>query len=909
MAGIDSNTLFLLRGDSFSDSSYRNAIINRTGSMGDAQIVDEVIDGKEIKCIYFNTTGYFTANIDSTFLKRPFCIDWWEKDYSAINSSGASLLCNMLSSGNYSFGLSSWSSSRNCISMATGGSSYNIANVVHIGATKTQEWVHRAVEFTGSAYNFYENGKLYGSITTTNTCYAPLDTWYFNRWRGANGTLNKKVFNFRISSCIRYGGEFEPSSDYYDENNCTDEIIDIETIDENATLYDILEKSLELNETYSELKLRLAKHLREKGVSVRNSEPFQSMISRVKEIEREGGIVLDVVGNISETGEDAINDFNVAVTYKLYDVVSEDASQLVNAPVTSGTLHGILKVYDTPHYILQVLETVEGKTYKRILTDVWSDWKQGVEGGSGSASVDLSNYYTKAEVNELIPSTDNLATKEELENEMATVVPSASRPFDFIITDKTYKLPLTYEELNKLRPTHRHRAICLNIEEGIFLAFQDDRVPGGATALVTYGYSSAIGKYRMRFEGDRKTTKIFKLVDGAWTDVTFVDDSSSPVILSDNEFTADTVLFSEIKIFNATASKCIAEKPFCFHVFDTGFSNYIITEGSYLIDYNGTIPTKFPFPEGTKKGILTIKTIGDGGYQLWTLVSNRKIYMKFEIRSNTTGTWNEVFNSKYDINSFYTKSEIDSAIANAMASIDLSALATKEEIAKLASKDSIAQLQSSFELLETGLNDKLNRLEYIQDITNNELRFSRIEKDIDNLEADTVNRMEFIQEVTNTQAQFNGVNKDIGILTSLHSANELNVARVKASVDALATSAINGMQVIEHKNGEGMPEVYTFTNLNGLKVMWVDVKMSDNEYGMGSSGLIMKTLTIPEEAQIFEKIMMANITSYCREGSNTLSRIVQNAEIVSNTSLRGRWRHTDNTYPKIDRFTIMAFGI
>ena len=159
MAGIDSNTLFLLRGDSFSDSSYRNAIINRTGSMGDAQIVDEVIDGKEIKCIYFNTTGYFTANIDSTFLKRPFCIDWWEKDYGVTsNTSGASLLCNMLSSGNYSFGLSSWSSSRNCISMSTGGSSYNIANVVHIGATKTQEWVHRAVEFTGSAYNFYENG-------------------------------------------------------------------------------------------------------------------------------------------------------------------------------------------------------------------------------------------------------------------------------------------------------------------------------------------------------------------------------------------------------------------------------------------------------------------------------------------------------------------------------------------------------------------------------------------------------------------------------------------------------------------------------------------------------------------------------------------------------------------------------
>ena len=894
MAGIDNNTLFLLRGDSFSDSSYRNAIINRVGSIGDAQIVDEVIDGKEIKCIYFNTTGYFTANIDSTFLKRPFCIDWWEKDYGVTsNTSGASLLGNMTSS-TYSFGLSSWTSSRNCISMSTGSSSYNIASVYHIGATKLQEWVHRAVEFDGSAYNFYENGKLYSSIKTTNTCYTPLDTWYFNRWRGSNGILNKKIYNMRISSCMRYGGEFEPNSDYYEENNCTDGIIYIEKIDENATLYDILEKSLQLNETYSELKLRLAKHLRSKGVSVRNSEPFQSMVSRVKEIEREGGIVLDVVGDINESGkEGTTNDFNVAVTYKLYDVVSEDASQLVNTPVKSGKLEGVLKVYDTPNFILQVLETVEGETYKRILTTEWSEWKQGVSGGSDSSSVDLSNYFTKAEI----------------EDKMATIVPSVSRPFDFIITDKTYKLPLSYEEVNKLRPTHRHKAICLKLEEGTFLAFTSCITASGSNNFPTFAYASALGKYRMRLEGDRQTTKIFKLIDGAWIDVTFADDSTSPIILSNTEFTSDTVLFSEVKIFNATASKCIAEKPFCFNVFDTASNNYIITEGSYLIDYNGTIPTKFPFPEGTKKGILTIKTIGDGGYQLWTLVTNRKIYMKFEIRSNTTGTWNEVFNSKFDINSYYTKTEIDNVIQEAMASIDLSALATKEEIAKLASKDSIAQLQASFELLEIGLNEKLNRLEYIQDITNNELRFSRIEKDIDNLEADTVNRMEFIQEVTNTQAQFNGVNKDISNLSTGLLNNSREIASVRASVNLLSTSAIDGITTFEHINGEGMPEIYNYTNINGLKVMWVNVKMSENEYNMAAGGLLMKTLNLPEEVQIFDNIIMANITSYCRESNNTLSRIVQNAEIISNTSLRGRWRHTDNTYPRIDRFTILCFGI
>ena len=127
-------------------------------------------------------------------------------------------------------------------------------------------------------------------------------------------------------------------------------------------------------------------------------------------------------------------------------------------------------------------------------------------------------------------------------------------------------------------------------------------------------------------------------------------------------------------------------------------------------------------------------------------------------------------------------------------------------------------------------------------------------------------------------------------------------------VQGLALPIPNKINTFEYTNSDGMPEVYKYFDINGFKVMWIDVKMSDAEYNMGSNGLIMKTLNIPAEAQIFNNIIMANITSYCREGENTLSRIVQNAEVISNVSVRGRWRHTDNTYPKIDRFTIMCFG-
>lgn len=112
----------------------------------------------------------------------------------------------------------------------------------------------------------------------------------------------------------------------------------------------------------------------------------------------------------------------------------------------------------------------------------------------------------------------------------------------------------------------------------------------------------------------------------------------------------------------------------------------------------------------------------------------------------------------------------------------------------------------------------------------------------------------------------------------------------------------------EYTNADGMPEVYEWTENAGIKTMFIEVKLSNEEYNMGSSGLLMKTLNIPAEAQIFEKIRIGTITSYCRESNNTLSRIVQNVEVIDNVTVRARWRNTDNTYPKIDRFVMMLTG-
>ena len=140
-------------------------------------------------------------------------------------------------------------------------------------------------------------------------------------------------------------------------------------------------------------------------------------------------------------------------------------------------------------------------------------------------------------------------------------------------------------------------------------------------------------------------------------------------------------------------------------------------------------------------------------------------------------------------------------------------------------------------------------------------------------------------------------------------ATKEELETVSNQITELQIPITDKINTFTYTNSDGMPEIYNWVDLNGFKVMWINVKHSEAEYNSGVNGAMMKTLNFPAEAQIFNQIIMANITSYNRDNdTSTLSRVVQNAEIISNVSVRGRWRHTDNNPPKIDRFTIMCWG-
>lgn len=238
MAGLDNNVIFLLRGDEFSDSSSSKTTI--TSTMSSSQIVDENNQGVDIKAINFNNANYLKFNFDSTFLTRPFTIDWWEKDAPGMTNTTSCLFGNTVgASGTMSFALPTWTDYRMTIAMSSDNANWNIASSIQVGDNIFGEWVHRAITFNGEFYEIYQNGLLVHTIDTSLMCYTPLDEFQMGRWRtSTNGVLNKKIYNFRISNVVRWTNDFTPQVSPYTERK-----VSLDLVNESSTNDEVL-KSL-----------------------------------------------------------------------------------------------------------------------------------------------------------------------------------------------------------------------------------------------------------------------------------------------------------------------------------------------------------------------------------------------------------------------------------------------------------------------------------------------------------------------------------------------------------------------------------------------------------------------------------------------------------------------------------------
>ena len=220
MAGLDKNTIFLLKGDAYQDASSNE--IKITSSMTASQIVDDNNNGVDIKAINFNSNAYIRFDMDGSFLQKAYTIDWWEYDNGDTTNTGTTSLFNNIitASNNFNFGFVSNNTIRNGLNAGSKAntSTYDIFSNFIIGNDKAKEWVHRAVVFDKKSYKFYENGKLYAESVTTKTPEV-CNTFQMNRWRATSNTngYGKKVYNFRISDCVRWIDEFTPQVEPYTE--------------------------------------------------------------------------------------------------------------------------------------------------------------------------------------------------------------------------------------------------------------------------------------------------------------------------------------------------------------------------------------------------------------------------------------------------------------------------------------------------------------------------------------------------------------------------------------------------------------------------------------------------------------------------------------------------------------------
>ena len=285
MAGLDSKVLFLLNGESFEDSSYNQIVITNNG-MTEAQIVDEEINGHQIKCIDFNTTSYLSFKLDTTFFRRSWTLDWWEKD-SGIDNGLSGLFTNIVaSSGKNSFGVGANKiGQRNFLNMSSTGTTSYFASTYDIGADIYDEWVHRAIvcDAENGEYRVYVNGYLYSTLKSSEKCYEGYNVFNIGRWRTSAIALNKKVYNLRLSETIRYSEDFIPQVEKY-----TDTIeggVVIEDLLEGATLIDISNKIKEIKEANNVLKEMLKANLLKKGVEVDENDTLQRLISKIDYIQ------------------------------------------------------------------------------------------------------------------------------------------------------------------------------------------------------------------------------------------------------------------------------------------------------------------------------------------------------------------------------------------------------------------------------------------------------------------------------------------------------------------------------------------------------------------------------------------------------------------------------------------------
>jgi hypothetical protein len=327
----------------------------------------------------------------------------------------------------------------------------------------------------------------------------------------------------------------------------------------------------------------------------------------------------------------------------------------------------VLEVVVTDNIITQKLTTAEDKFYTRVRdNEIWTNWNEWSSEGTsseGGQSVDLSNYYTKSEtyskneVDELIENIDvssgesvdlsDYYTKNEVDKLDNNTIPNIYNN-RFLLGASNERMPIKLSALNKLRPNTNYRAFGIYIDNVANLVFHEINsvlspiyIPSGSSYVIRVQYSDADCYH-------------YKQVNGKWElqdtpKKAMYDLTLTSSINKDDIFIAETGLQGTIG--NILGNKYSYDKVLYA-------ISQISQDGRYRV-YNGD--ATFPEPIGIVDAVVGFD------FKHFTFHSPTKTYVKCDTISGTSSTsnpWREICNTSYNINSYYTKREVDNALTS-----------------------------------------------------------------------------------------------------------------------------------------------------------------------------------------------------------------------------------------------------
>lgn len=208
----DKNTILLLHGDDFVDSSrYHRAVQN----------VDVTISEDQSKfgssSFAFNGTSAYLLIEPYDFGSNDFTIDWWEYCNAGMVDTSGVRFSSAYTSGDVFGGLLLGLSQTQVNAGSAFAASWDLINNQTMLSITESEWVHWAFVRSGTTLKAYRNGTQFAS-TTINGALA-FDSQYLfaigDFRQESHGYFNGYIDEFRISNVARWTTNFTPPTEPY----------------------------------------------------------------------------------------------------------------------------------------------------------------------------------------------------------------------------------------------------------------------------------------------------------------------------------------------------------------------------------------------------------------------------------------------------------------------------------------------------------------------------------------------------------------------------------------------------------------------------------------------------------------------------------------------------------------------